>query len=275
MILVTNDNAELAWSAITPIFKLSLAGEPKFIGTGFFVSRTGVLVTAKHVITDNIGADGKDIGGIAAIHYSEHGPFSRPLLRSSMHTFYDLALCETRRFRTKAGERVDNKVLDMTLEAPSVGTPISTHSFHDVNSNLDGEKYPVIHHARHGFTGSFALDPNKGVSFEWASRVTVGHVIEFFRKPRDAVMMPFPCFHSDIPIYGGMSGGPVFDDKGRVFAVNCSRIEGTDAAFHVPIAGILDLYVDNATIPGDNKPRRRTVRELAACDAVRFEPPLR
>jgi hypothetical protein len=274
MVVVRNDNADVAWAAIVPIFKLSLAGEAQLVGTGFFITNTGVLVTAKHVITDNIGADGKDVGGIAAFHYHEKGLISRPLLHSSMHETYDLALCETQRFELENAETVISMVLALTLEIPAIGAQIATHSYHAVNSNVEAEKYRVIHSGHHQFKGVFTSDLEKEVTFEWRSRVTGGYLIEYFEKQRDSVMMPFPCFHSDTPIYAGMSGGPVFDDKGRVFALNCSRVEGTDAAFHVPIAGILDLFIPNATIPGDDHPRKRTVRELAVCGAVSFFPPL-
>ena len=84
-------------------------------------------------------------------------------------------------------------------------------------------------------------------------------------------MLPFPCFESDTPIYGGTSGGPVFDSQGRVFAVNCSRLEGTDIAYHTHIAGLLDLELGNTVHPDDTLPRTRTVRELAKLGMIAFD----
>lgn len=274
MPLITNENAHESWKLITPIFKLSLDGEAKLIGTGFFVTSSGVIVTAKHVITDNIGPDGDDIGGIAAIHFFDNHPIVRPLAFSTLHPYYDLALCETWQIERPSGERLANLALTLTLEAPTLGTPVSTHAYHDIASAVEGEKYPTSAIcARMEFCGVFALDPEKEISFSFNSRVSVGYVTSHFTNGRDAVMIPFPCFETDIPIYAGMSGGPVFDNKGRVFAVNCTRIEGTDIAYHTPLEGVLDLYVRNTTFADSEKiPRDRTIRELATLSAVSFDP---
>jgi hypothetical protein len=46
-------------TGIAPIYKVSLEGNVDLIGTGFWITEKGHLVTAWHVIADNIGKDGE------------------------------------------------------------------------------------------------------------------------------------------------------------------------------------------------------------------------
>ena len=88
-------------------------------------------------------------------------------------------------------------------------------------------------------------------------------------------MMPFPCFRSDIPIYGANSGGPVFDTSGRVCGVNCTSYQGQDIAFHMPLKGILDLWAREIEFfPEDPAPRNRSVLEMGLAKRIHFDPPL-
>jgi hypothetical protein len=263
-LVVTPDNASDAWRALAPIFARARGGKPRLIGTGFWISQDGVLVTAKHVIDDNIGENGKDIESIAAFQFTRGGRFiSRPLRTTSRHAKFDLAVSVTLQPHDKDGKvvLVDN-VMALTLELPAIGAQIATHSFHDPNAQTADEKYAALHESTFEFNGSFKDDPDHETKLAFHSRWTTGHVTEHFMAGRDSVMLPSPCIRSDMPVYGGMSGGPVFDNRGRVCAVNCTRFEGTDLAFHVPIGGILNLKVDGH-FQGDG-PRDWTVRELAA-----------
>ncbi len=271
--IIGNDNAHVAWGAVVPIYTLSLESEAKLIGTGFFITTTGVFVTAKHVITENIGHDGKDKGGIGVFQFFRDGGFvARPLIYSCLHPVYDLALCETAQFKTSDGADVRTMPLALTLDVPKLGTQIATHAFHDSTAPVHKDKRRPLHHARFKFKGTFAMDEKREAVMSWHSRVTAGYIKNYFPAGRDRVMAPFPCFESDTPIYGGTSGGPVFDDHGRVFAVNCTGFEGADIAYHTHIAGILDLELGNTIIPGETEPQTRTVRELAKLGWIAFDP---
>ncbi|SRR6266852_2203222 len=57
---------------IAPIYKVSFEGEAELIGTGFWVTEKGHLITAWHVIADNIGKDGVDTGPIYAMQTLEN-----------------------------------------------------------------------------------------------------------------------------------------------------------------------------------------------------------
>ncbi|WP_367265074.1 trypsin-like peptidase domain-containing protein [Polaromonas sp.] len=110
---------------------------------------------------------------------------------------------------------------------------------------------------------------------KFAVRLSLGYVTEVFNVMRDKVLLPFPCVQTDVPIYGGNSGGPLFDNKGRVCAVHCTSYQGADVAFHVPIRGVLQLGVsaESLNISADKR-KDILIAEMAWMRLVSVEPPL-
>lgn len=260
-------------TGIAAIYKVSLSGEAKLIGTGFWVTGKGHLVTAWHVIADNIGADGVDEGPIYAMQtYPNRKAVPRVLRKTMKHKLYDLALSET---VGPDGDDADPTwTFSMTLNEAKVGEFVGTYSFVAIDQSFEGEKYEGITTDR--FNGKLAI-PEANLVFDltFATRINTGEVLEIFPEKRDSVIMPFPCFCSDIPIYGANSGGPVFDRQGRVCGVNGTSIAGQDVSFHMPLKGILDLWArDIEFIPEDPVPRARTVCEMALARRIHFHPPI-
>jgi hypothetical protein len=258
---------------IAPIYKVNFSGEVRLIGTGFWVTERGHLVTAWHVIEDNIGKDGIDAGPIYAMCMSPdrtHTP--RVLRKSYKHTTFDLALSETSD-PDVSGEAL-TWPLPMTLDEPEVGAKVFTHAFvSQAQSFLKGKHMGLT---TSKFNATLAI-PDLGLAFDLAfmTRLETGHVRTIFAEARDSVMLPFPCFQSEMPVYSANSGGPVFDAKGRICGVNCSSYEGTDISFHIPTKGVLDLFArEIELIPEDPVPRGRTVLELGLAKRVLFDPPL-
>lgn len=260
---------------IAPIYKFSWNYEPEFVGTGFWITNSGLLVTAAHVIEANFDKHENDLGYIAAFQTTpDLRLFSRLIRRSHRHSKFDLALCETERFVDEKGRPIPTQPLEMTTEMPPVGSPVFTHAFSSRATSFAGEKFEGIPAGT--YNGGFSI-PERGINqkIEFMARLGFGQVMEIFKEARDKVMMPFPCFRSDIPVYGGNSGGPVFDYKGRICGVNCSQFQGTDIAFHVPLEGILSLRAkDLELVPEDPTPRDRTVFELGLASRVPFKPDL-
>lgn len=257
---------------IAAIYKVSLKGVPELIGTGFWITEQGHLVTAWHVIADNIGENGIDRGPIYALQTTRsRNAIIRTLRRSHQHKDFDLALSET---VSEDPASEPTRPLQLTLDEPSIAEPIFTHAFLSPTQDFAGEKYEGIPTTT--FTGTLAI-PSLDIVFDLVitARIGRGFVTQIFEKARDSVMLPFPCFESDIPIYGANSGGPVFDAKGRICGINCSSFQGAAASFHVPLKGILDLWVNEiALVPEDPIPRRRSVAELGLAKRMHFEPPL-
>lgn len=260
-------------TGIAPIYKVSFDGSPELIGTGFWVTEHGHLVTARHVIEDNIGPNGVDRGPIYAIQtLRTRNVVVRVLRRSDMHDKFDLALSETQACDDSEEERTEP--LPMTLVEPAVGHSIYTHAFLSPDQNFSSEKYMGMSTAT--FDGAFAI-PVLGLTYElsFMARVGRGYVKQIFETLRDRVMLPFPCFESDVPVYGANSGGPVLDERGRICAINCSSFQGAAASFHIPLRAILDLRAsDVELIPEDPVPRNRSVFELGLSRRAMFHPTL-
>jgi hypothetical protein len=260
-------------AGIAPIYKVSLEGEAKLIGTGFWITETGHLITAWHVIEDNIGEDGVDRGPIYAMQALGGGAaIPRVLRKSHKHEIFDMALSET---LVLGGQNAHpTRPLPMTLDEPKIGDPLVTHAFLARDQKFNDEKYQEI--LTTGFDGLMAI-PDLGLTYElsFQARVGFGHLTAIFKEARDRVLLPFPCFQSDIPLYGANSGGPVFDKKGRICAVNCTSFAGDAISFHIPLKGILGLGArDIEFVPEDPVPRWRTVAELGLARRVPFYPSL-
>ena len=257
----------------TPIFKISLEGSAQLIGTGFWVTTHGHLITAWHVIQDNIGKDGGDEGPICAIQTLRNRALVvRPLRKSYKHDTFDLALSETvAPFDDGAPLTIPHM---LTLDEPPPGSRVHTHSFLSPEQDFSDEWNPGM--PTFEFQGEGVIPECKlRFNLSYMARVGFGTVTERFPDGRDAVMLPFPCFQSDMPIYGANSGGPVFDEKGRVCGINCTSYEGTDISFHVSLKGVLQLWArDIEFIPEDPVARRRSVFELGLARRVLFDPPL-
>lgn len=88
-------------------------------------------------------------------------------------------------------------------------------------------------------------------------------------------MLNFPCIETTVPIFGGNSGGPLLDTRGRICGVHCTSFDGDRISYHVPIHGILNLKLSAESF-GIQDPLRplRSVMELAIEDKIFFEPPL-
>jgi hypothetical protein len=245
-------------TGIAPIYKVSFDGNAELIGTGFWITEKGHLITAWHVIADNIGDDGMDRGPIYAVQtHADRKLVVRVLRKSCRHKLYDLALSET--VGPDGYDSDPTWTFSMTTIEPKVGDFVSTYSFLAHDQKFDGEKYEGI--STDWFEGIFGI-PELKLTYElrFATRINHGQVLEVYPEGRDRVILPFPCFRSDIPIYGANSGGPVFNAAGQVCGVNCTSYDGQDISFHVPLEGVLNLWArDIELIPEDPATRDRTL----------------
>lgn len=265
-------NDPLAGTA--PIFKICSDGSAQLVGTGIWLTTSGHLLTAAHVVEDNIGPDGVDLGPIYAIQTLPDRRFLvRPFRRTDKHTRFDLALTET--VAPQGMESVSTIPHMLTLEEPPLGARVHTYAFLSPEQDFTGERHPGVTTFRFEGEGRI-LETSQTIAMHYMARVGFGHVTGHFSEARDAVMLPFPCFQSDMPIYGANSGGPVFDYKGRVCGINCTSYEGSDISFHVPLKEVLSLWMqDVELIPEDPSPRRRSVMELGLANRIGFDPSLR
>ncbi len=90
--------------------------------------------------------------------------------------------------------------------------------------------------------------------------------MEYLPEGRDRVMLPGPCYRSDMVIHHGASGGPVAGPSGSVFGVNVTGFDGTDDSYISRIDELLSLEIDL----GEGE--RITIQELADQGAVTIDP---
>lgn len=94
-----------------------------------------------------------------------------------------------------------------------------------------------------------------------------GELVECLPSWRDRVLLPGPCYRTNIIIHHGASGGPVFSRRGAVFGVNSTGFDGTDCSYVSRINEILTLTIDGVAIPGES-PRSAQIIELARAGFV-------
>jgi len=261
-------------TGIAPVFRFDFAtSEVHLIGTGFWVTKAGHLVTAWHVVGENIGEDGVDRGPIFALQTFPDRSFAvRNFHKSDRHPLFDLALSETVA-APPFGERPTSPIA-MSLDELKVGDPVFSFAVLADGQTFQNEKLPGLTALR--FAGEMSVDGISSVtSVKFAVRLSIGYVSEIFEKMRDRVMLPFPCIQTDVPIYGANSGGPLFDVRGRICAVHCTSFGGNDIAFHVPIQGVLQLRARVESLGIEDLVRKqRSILELAAAQKVLFHPPM-
>ncbi|UUA75224.1 S1 family peptidase [Cellvibrio sp. QJXJ] len=258
--------------SIAPIFRIDLDKQIAcLIGTGFWITKKGHLVTARHVIQDNIGGNGKDIGPIFAIQTRpDRSIIFRGLVCSDLHPNFDLALCETY-----------CPVGDTELTVP---LPISLN-FLDVNEQVCSFavfSYDQIYKNQYeGFTyikfkGTLASQYTKGgVPIRFAIGFSIGEVSAIFEEKRDSVMLPFPCIETSVRIYGGNSGGPLIDNQGRICGIHCSSYDGDRISYHVPTHGLLNLQMTTTSFGiTEESGKLCSVMDLAISQKIECVPPL-
>jgi hypothetical protein len=229
--------------AIFPIIRVAFTGEIDLLGTGFFIATNGLLVTARHVIEAAFDRkSNQQRFGVSMVHFQDDGSyFIRPILRGAIHTVEDLAVgVAAPMTRNSDGAPLLNKKLNLNLDEVVVGSHVMTYA------------YPR-YESRHTDEGQiFNLMPN----------FYDGEIVEHFASGRDRVMLPGPCYRTNMAIHHGASGGPVFSRDGMVFALNSTGYDGTEDSYVSSIGGILDLAIDDIAI-GDQAPRRISIREIA------------
>lgn len=223
------------------------------LGTGFFISTTGLFVTARHVLMDTFDAQGRQRYAIGMVQFlSENIYLPRPVLRCAPHPIADVAVGVAAPMkRNKDGEPLTNPIFTLTLVPPGGEARIMTFAYPKHTNVIDGDVQVI----------------------NFCPTYYDGEIKEYFPKGRDRVLLPAPCYRTSILIHGGASGGPVFSRSGCVFGVNSTGVDGTDISFVSRINEIFDLTVDDAVI-GEGPPRSIPVIEIARAGGILVRPPL-
>jgi hypothetical protein len=230
-------------SAIFAIWMEREPRKPEIIGTGFYVTRFGHFLTARHVLMDAY-EHGKAAYMLHMLD-DDKSAIVRHVTEFSCHEGADVALCALEH----PPNYVFNAVPRLTVECPTIGESIVAVGYNK-NTKLNGRAWEI---APKYLSGSFE---------------------EAHPLGRDRVMIPFPCFRISMNIPGGASGGPVFDKQGRVFGVSCSNYEGTDLSYLARIEDVLQLTAAGMKFGPSEPPTDRRLYQLGKSGHVVFSPPI-
>jgi hypothetical protein len=234
--------------AIFPILKENNHGNFYLVGTGFFITDSGIFVTAKHVLLDVIDKKGVQTHPIFLMQFLGDGYIKRPILRCTSHEVADITVgISAPMNHNLSGLPFKNKVLELTPSIPAVGQSVFTYAY--PNNEI-----------KHGETQEIYLYPDY---FD-------GSIQEIYPNGRDLVMLPGACVQTSMYIHGGASGGPVFDSLGKVFGVNSTGYDNDDLSFITPIHTIENLLIDDISIPS-NSTGKVLVKELIDNSFISYE----
>lgn len=243
-----DDNVVKPETAIFPILKRTNDGNFYLIGTGFFITDTGLFVTAKHVLLDVIDANGAQTHPIVLVHFLGDGYKIRPILRCTSHDIADISVgIAAPMNHNTLGTPLKNKLLHLTQRVPAVGQRVCTYAY--PKSTIKHGEIQELHFYPDFFDG---------------------YVREHFPGGRDSVLMPGPCAQTSMYIHGGASGGPVFDPSGKVCGINSTGFENDNLSFITPIHTIENLLLTDVVIP-TNKTGQVRVRELIDNSFISYE----
>jgi hypothetical protein len=244
-----NGNPISPHTVIFPILKEVSPNENRLVGTGFFITKFGHFVTAKHVIQDVLDtATGQQHSPIHALHFVQgFEVLVRHITKVSVHNSVDVAVGKMDYHEINTtGKPLTNRVPRFTTEIPRVGSPVCTYAYPESDATFV-----------------------KGGGSRFVANFYVGEFLEHSSQPRDSVNVTWPHFVTSIIVKGRASGGPVFDERGRVFGINCIGGAGLleDRSYMGRAYDLLQLDVPE--FPGEHTP---TVHDLAVHGAITFDP---
>jgi V8-like Glu-specific endopeptidase len=209
-------------SAIVPLItKEKYTQKIIFIGTAFYISKGGILITARHNL---FYEEGKLFDSLAIIHFTNNQEFVIRQIHNATHSeSYDIAYLVPWMKLTNKGM---SSAQSLTL----------TNYTPEVNDQLGLYGYPDTRLSNYADTTIVDFSP----------KFYLGSCTDFHRNGFG--ILKNPCFQTNIKIKSGASGGPIFDKNGKVFAVASTGYDldnevEEDLSFVTPIEPTFGLKI--------------------------------
>jgi len=231
------------WRGISPIFTI-INDKTIFLGTGFFITRNGLMLTAKHCLYDTRGNSYKTL---FIFQFMEDNSY---LLRSIYKSYWncsDIAvLLPQNSIYQKTGKEPRNPVPTLTLAKPQIGEQIASFGY---------PKTIIKHHAY------------KKAAIQIDESWHFGTIEDYHAD--GTPLLKNPCFQTSMHILGGSSGGPVVNSNGKVFAINSTGADVYEGikpySFLTPIECCLDIEID------ETSGEKYSIRKLIELNQILFE----
>jgi hypothetical protein len=212
-------------SGITPIMAQLEPGHYQVVGTGFYIARYGLFVTAKHVVDELHKFDRQGRPCVAWNWTSSGQLFIRPIhtcsfLTDAPYRAADLAVCQAVASCSNGNIEFDspNERLALTALIPAAGAHTGTYAY---PGNLS------VDFRNEGRVGRIFADV-----FEGRVLGTIGATERQLR---------YEHVDTSIRLKGGASGGPVFSHDGHAFAVNCLSWDFGEESGLSPLSSVVPV----------------------------------
>ena len=252
-------------TGVVPIIKEYEKGILQTIGTGFYISRYGLVMTAKHVIEGLITKDKKSIINSFILHTNNDKTLHlRKILSASFLSNVDIGIVQADNYLHKYPE---NPLMNYRV---------------GLSSKIPKENDKLV---------SFAYPENEIMNFTQESKREVksdfykGKFIKY-NEISENPSLTFPHFETTIKIKNGASGGPVFHEN-RVIGVNCrgwdflDEQDGEDSlSYIVPVSLVLPMKIVLNQLPSNSWEHRQlenynnrelTIQELVDAGHIDFK----
>jgi hypothetical protein len=226
--------------ATIPILEKLGHNRYKFIATGFFITDSGLFVTAKHVLES---FSPERLVAWQFLPDNEYIP--RPIRAFSCHETCDVAVGQLD--RAISGELLINNKHMLTTVPPPVGEHVATFAYPNT----------VIEPTEIGQRLHFNPDFYEGL------------IEEYF--PNGFGLLQGPCYRTSMVVHSGASGGPVASPSGSVFAVNSTGVEGINLSHVSRIDEILSLTL---IVDWEDGREVISIEELSRRGQITFNPSL-
>jgi hypothetical protein len=190
------------------------------VGTGFMIHPSGLMITARHVIAEAQRLAEEEAGqkgatyGLYAMYITDElvdadkflgGPI--PIDQISEDHAIDIAICLLRLPRNKnTGEALYTKSMPLTVRIPRPDEHIVAIGYHGMSIQETRSSEEIA------------------CSFQLDTAYSAGNITELYPERRDSVFLKFPVAQGSARFKHGMSGGPVFNESGRVFGIICASL---------------------------------------------------
>lgn len=229
--------------ATIPILEKLVGNRYRFVATGFFITDTGLFVTAKHVL-ESLSPERL----VAWQFLPNNEYFPRPILAFTCHETCDVAVgLLVPAVNPTSGELLINNKHMLTTVRPPIGEHIATFAYPNT----------VIEPTEIGQQLHFNPDFYEGLIEEYL--------------PSGVGLLRGPCYRTSMVIHSGASGGPVASPSRPVFAVNSTGISGIDVSHVSRIDEILSLSL---TVNYEDGQDVISIAELGQSGQITFDPPL-